>query len=544
MKVNMKNDDGTVFEIAGDFQNLEATYKKADGDIIMEFSGTFEEFEKFQKMTQQPEEVKPKAEESGEDIHSTVEENSSTKPIHKFKVGDYLRIDDDSENYEYSVGEYVKIISINYNNQYINVVGGGRDSQHFEPHEVTKLKPEELEELWIIDTDSTVYKVLRDASVVQENGVLVAVDSTGEFKDFRGTDHTLLKLNGSQKNRFEFSKQQGIKYSSSKRFFERFDFKEKDTNEPLRMTQDDNSDMPKFTDSDEHSRYISLSDVYIYQKSEDELEVGKYFIVNKDGARLSQFDDGEIVTIVNNEGRFIQLENSLGVVQILEPTHLDSVTTLYGQSVTPEEAQEKIEQYFNLAKDIGISLNKTKGFQDQELYHPDFGKVVGYDNDLYLLWFRKEDNELDFDEAKEFSKFIKKDKFIPEEETLYYLKESVTDDCGDTVTPGLVTFSCGNIFNECVILQHDKPIVFAPDDIGDKVFKVRRRDIVKVIAETGTNNNVVGEIGLLLYEEHGFKKLVQEKPILRPYVAQDEIRQSSDEEAQNFFEKQIELSEI
>ena len=543
MKVIMKNDDGTVFEIAGDFQNLEATYKKADGDIVMEFSGTFEEFEKFQKMTQQPEETKPKAEESEEDIHSTVEENSPVRPIDKFEVGDYLRIDDDSENYEYSVGEYVKIISINYNNQYINVVGGGRDSQHFEPHEVTKLEPEELEELWIIDTDSTVYKVIRDASVIQENGVLVAIDSTGEFKDFRGTDHTLLKLNESQKNRFEFSKQQGIKYSSSKRFFEQFDFKEKDTNEPLRMTQDDNSNMPKFTDSDEHSRYIPLSDVYIYQKSEEELEVGKYFIVNKDGARLSQFDDGEIVVVTNNKGSFIQLENSLGTIQVLEPTHLDSVTTLYGPSVTPEEAQEKIKQYFNLAKDIGISLNKTKGFQNQELYHPDFGRVVGNDNDLYLLWFRTEDDKLKFDEAKKFSKFIKKTKFKPEEETLYYLKESVTDEYGDTVTPGLVTFSY-NVFDNCIILQHDKPVVFAPDDIGDKVFKVRRKDIVKVVAETGTNNNVVGETGLLLHEEYGFKKLVQEKPILRPYVAQDEIRQASDEEAQKFFTRQIELSDI
>ena len=535
MKVIMKNDDGTVFEIVGDFQNLEATYKKADGDIIMEFSGTFEEFEKFQKMTQQPEEVKPKAEESEEDIHSTVEENSSPKPIHKFKVGDYLRIDDDSENYEYSVGEYVKIISINYNNQYINVVGGGRDLQHFEPHEVTKLEPEELEELWIIDTDSTVYKVIRDASVFRENGVLVAIDSTGKFKDFKGTDHTLLKLNESQKNRFEFSKQQGIKYSSSKRFFEQFDFKEKDTDEPLRMTQDDNSDMPKFTDSDEHSRYIPLSDVYIYQKSEEELEVGKYFIVNKDGATLSQFDDGEIVVVINDKDHFIQLENSLGINQILEPTHLDSVTTLYGQSVTSEEAQEKIKQYFNLAKDIEISLNKTKGFQNQELYHPDFGKVVGNDNDLYLLWFRKEDNELDFDEAKEFSKFIKKTKFVPEEETLYYLKESITDEYGDTVNPGLVTFSYDDIFNESVILQHDKLGVFVPDDIGDKVFKVRRRDIVKVVAETGTNNNVVGETGLLLRSG----ELVKGKSLIGPYVVLEEVEPVSDKKAQKFFEKEI-----
>lgn len=541
MKVNMKNDDGTVFEIAGDFQNLEATYKKADGDIIMKFSGTLEEFEKFQKMTQQPEETSPKTEEHEEDIHSTVEENSSPKPIHKFKVGDYLRIDDDSENYQYSVGEYVKVTSINYENNYIKVVGGGKDSQYFEPHEVTKLESEELEELWIIDTDNTVYKVVRDASVIQENGLLVAVDSTGEFKDFRGTEHKLLKLNISQKNRFEFSEQQGIKYSSSKKFFEQFDFKEKDTDEPLKMIQDDDSDMPKFMDSDEYYRYIRLSDVYIYQKSEDELEVGKYFIVNKDGASLSQYDDGEIVIVVGNGGRFIQLENSLGIDQILKSAHLDSVEDLYG--LEPEKAQGKIEQYFNLAKDVGISLNKKKGFQDQELYHPDFGKVVGYDNDLYLLWVRKEDDELDFGEAKEFSKFIKKDKFIPEKETLYYLKESVTDEDGDTVNPGLITFA-SSIFSKCLIKQHKKPIVFAPDDIGDKVFKVRRRDIVKVVADTGTNNSVVGETGLLLREEYGFKKLVQEEPVLRPYVAQDEIRQVSDEEAQKFFERQIELSEI
>lgn len=542
MKVNMRNDDGTVFEIAGDFQNLEATYKKADGDIIMEFSGTFEEFEKFQKMTQQPEETSPKTEECEEDIHSTVEEYSSPKPIHKFKVGDYLRIDDDSENYQYSVGEYVKVTSIDYENNYIKVVGGGRDSQYFEPHEVTKLEPEELEELWIVDTDSTVYKVVRDASVIQGNGLLVAVDSTGEFKDFKGTDHKLLKLNEPQKNRFEFSKQQGIKYSSSKKFFEQFDFKEKDTDEPLKMIQDDDSDMPKFMDSDEYYRYIQLSDVYIYQKNEDELvEVGKYFIVNKDGAELSQYDDGEIVIVVDDKSRFIQLENSLGIDQILKSTHLDSVEELYG--LTSERAQEKMEQYFNLAKDVGISLNKKKGFQDQELYHPEFGKVVGYDNDFYLLWVRKEDDELDFGEAKEFSKFIKKDKFIPEKETLYYLKESVTDEDGDTVNPGLITFA-SSIFAKCLIKQHDKPIVFAPDDIGDKVFKVRRRDIVKVVADTGTNNSVVGETGLLLREEHGFKKLVQEEPILRPYVAQDEIRQVSDEEAQKFFERQIELSEI
>ena len=152
--------------------------------------------------------------------------------------------------------------------------------------------------------------------------------------------------------------------------------------------------------------------------------------------------------------------------------------------------------------------------------------------------YNHEENEVkvgfsDAKEKEEYEKSINKIKLQPN--TLYYLKEKIYDNSGDSVGPGLVTFD--DRFAVGFIDQYGK----APVAIGshylekDKIFKVKRRDIVKVVSNEKTNNGVVGKTGFLLRSG----ELVKGKSLIGPYVVLEEVEPVSDKKAKKFFEKEI-----
>lgn len=142
------------------------------------------------------------------------------------------------------------------------------------------------------------------------------------------------------------------------------------------------------------------------------------------------------------------------------------------------------------------------------------------------------DNLDEVNEQKE--KGINKIKLQPN--TLYYLKERIFDDSGDSAGPGLVTFD--DRFNVVGFIdQYGKDPVFINSHYleKDKIFKVKRRDIVKVVSNEKTNNGVVGKTGFLLRSG----ELVKGKSLIGPYVVLEEVEPVSDKKAQKFFEKEI-----
>ena len=118
---------------------------------------------------------------------------------------------------------------------------------------------------------------------------------------------------------------------------------------------------------------------------------------------------------------------------------------------------------------------------------------------------------------------------------LYYLKEKIYDNSGDSVGPGLVTFD--DRFAVGFIDQYGKaPVAIDSHYLEkDKIFKVKRRDIVKVVSNEKTNNGVVGKTGFLLRSG----ELVKGKSLIGPYVVLKEVEPVSDKKAQKFFEKEI-----
>ena len=141
------------------------------------------------------------------------------------------------------------------------------------------------------------------------------------------------------------------------------------------------------------------------------------------------------------------------------------------------------------------------------------------------------DNLNEVIEQKE--KSINKIKLQPN--TLYYLKEKIYDNRGDSVGPGLVTFD--DRFAVGFIDQYGKvPVAIDSHYLEkDKIFKVKRRDIVKVVSNEKTNNGVVGKTGFLLRS----RELVKGKSLIGPYVVLEEVEPVSDKKAQKFFEKEI-----
>lgn len=152
--------------------------------------------------------------------------------------------------------------------------------------------------------------------------------------------------------------------------------------------------------------------------------------------------------------------------------------------------------------------------------------------------YNHEENEVkvgfsDAKEKEEYEKSINKIKLQPN--TLYYLKEKIYDNSGDSVGPGLVTFD--DRFAVGFIDQYGKaPVAIDSHYLEkDKIFKVKRRDIVKVVSNEKTNNGVVGKTGFLL--RNG--ELVKGKSLIGPYVVLEEVEPVSDKKAQKFFEKEI-----
>ena len=152
--------------------------------------------------------------------------------------------------------------------------------------------------------------------------------------------------------------------------------------------------------------------------------------------------------------------------------------------------------------------------------------------------YNHEENEVkvgfsDAKEKEEYEKSINKIKLQPN--TLYYLKEKIYDNSGDSVGPGLVTFD--DRFAVGFIDQYGKaPVAIDSHYLEkDKIFKVKRRDIVKVVSNEKTNNGVVGKTGFLL--RNG--KLVKGKSLIGSYVVLEEVEPVSDKKAQKFFEKEI-----
>lgn len=152
--------------------------------------------------------------------------------------------------------------------------------------------------------------------------------------------------------------------------------------------------------------------------------------------------------------------------------------------------------------------------------------------------YNHEENEVkvgfsDAKEKEEYEKSINKIKLQPN--TLYYLKEKIYDNSGDSVGPGLVTFD--DRFAVGFIDQYGKaPVAIDSHYLEkDKIFKVKRRDIVKVVSNEKTNNGVVGKTGFLLRSG----KLVKGKSLIGSYVVLEEVEPVSDKKAQKFFEKEI-----
>src|SRR5699024_3789984 len=152
--------------------------------------------------------------------------------------------------------------------------------------------------------------------------------------------------------------------------------------------------------------------------------------------------------------------------------------------------------------------------------------------------YNHEENEVkvgfsDAKEKEEYEKSINKIKLQPN--TLYYLKEKISDNSGDSVGPGLVTFD--DRFAVGFIDQYGKaPVAIDSHYLEkDKIFKVKRRDILKVVSNEKTNNGVVGKTGFLLRSG----ELVKGKSLIGPYVVLEEVEPVSDKKAQKFFEKEI-----
>lgn len=221
----------------------------------------------------------------------------------------------------------------------------------------------------------------------------------------------------------------------------------------------------------------------------------KFFIINKKGEDISStFKEGTIVKVIDED-----------------------IT-----SSTRTVSSDDTVQFFELSDFKGIAVDE-KGLDDgiKELF--EFAK----EKDIRLAV----DNLDEVKEQKE--KSVNKIKLQPN--TLYYLKEKIYDNSGDSVGPGLVTFD--DRFAVGFIDQYGKaPVAIDSHYLEkDKIFKVKRRDIVKVVSNEKTNNGVVGKTGFLLRSG----ELVKGKSLIGPYVVLEEVEPVSDKKAQKFFEKEI-----
>lgn len=221
----------------------------------------------------------------------------------------------------------------------------------------------------------------------------------------------------------------------------------------------------------------------------------KFFIINKKGEDISStFKEGTIVKVIDED-----ITSSTRTVSSDDTVQVFGLSDFKGIAVDEKGLDDGIKELFEFAKEKGIRL--------------------AVDN---------------LDEVKEQKeKSVNKIKLQPN--TLYYLKEKIYDNSGDSVGPGLVTFD--DRFAVGFIDQYGKaPVAIDSHYLEkDKIFKVKRRDIVKVVSNEKTNNGVVGKTGFLLRSG----ELVKGKSLIGPYVVLEEVEPVSDKKAQKFFEKEI-----
>lgn len=228
----------------------------------------------------------------------------------------------------------------------------------------------------------------------------------------------------------------------------------------------------------------------------------KFYVLNKEGEEISSsLKEGTIVKVTDEDITLSTFTTSSdGVVQVFGPINFKGVAT------DGNGLDDGIEELFEFAKENDIRLTV--------------------------------DNLDEVKEQKE--KGIKKIKL--ETNTLYYLKEKVYDNKGDSAGPGLVTFDDRfGVFG--FIDQYDKEPVAIDGHYfdKDKIFKVKRDDIVKVVGNEKSGNGVVGKTGFLLRSGRSTSnKLVKGKRLGGPYVNLAEVEPVSDKKAQKFFEKEIE----
>ena len=221
----------------------------------------------------------------------------------------------------------------------------------------------------------------------------------------------------------------------------------------------------------------------------------KFFIINKKGEDISStFKEGTIVKVIDED-----ITSSTRTVSSDDTVQVFGLSDFKGIAVDEKGLDDGIKELFEFAKEKDIRL--------------------AVDN---------------LDEVKEQKeKSVNKIKLQPN--TLYYLKEKIYDNSGDSVGPGLVTFD--DRFAVGFIDQYGKaPVAIDSHYLEkDKIFKVKRRDIVKVVSNEKTNNGVVGKTGFLLRSG----ELVKGKSLIGPYVELEEVEPVSDKKAQKFFEKEI-----
>ena len=227
----------------------------------------------------------------------------------------------------------------------------------------------------------------------------------------------------------------------------------------------------------------------------------KFYVLNKKGEEISSsLKEGTIVKVLDDEGVSFNTPttDSTGLKQYFIPTNFKGVAT------DEDGLDDGIKELFEFAKENDIRLTV--------------------------------DNLDEVNEQKE--RGINKIKLQPN--TLYYLKERIFDNIGDGVGPGLVTFD--DRFSAVGFIDQygEDPVAIDGHYLEkDKIFKVKRSDIVKVVSDTQSGNSVVGKTGFLLRINEKVNKLIKGQDFPAPYVDLEEVEPVSDKKAQKFFEKEI-----
>lgn len=221
----------------------------------------------------------------------------------------------------------------------------------------------------------------------------------------------------------------------------------------------------------------------------------KFFILNKKGEDISStFKEGTIVKVIDED-----ITSSTCTVSSDDTVQVLGLSDFKGIAVDEKGLDDGIKELFEFAKEKDIRLTVDNLDEVKEQKEKGFNKIKLQPN------------------------------------TLYYLKEKIYDNSGDSVGPGLVTFD--DRFAVGFIDQYGKaPVAIDSHYLEkDKIFKVKRRDIVKVVSNEKSNNGVVGKTGFLLRSG----ELVKGKSLIGPYVVLEEVEPVSDKKAQKFFEKEI-----